>query len=47
MMNNFEDYKYAENGFEDSKEYNKIIEYFNKFGLHKKLTKVEFESWNK
>ena len=30
---------------EDSKEHNALITYFNKFGLHKKLTKQEVDKW--
>lgn len=30
---------------EDSKEHNALKTYFNKFGLHKKLTKQEMTDW--
>ncbi len=31
---------------EDSNEHNTLIAHFNKFALHKKITKAEFENWN-
>ncbi len=31
--------------FEDSNEHNKLIEYFNKFALHKKITEERFNNW--
>lgn len=36
----------GEYNFEDSPEHNALIRYFNKFGLHKKLTKKEVEEWD-
>jgi len=30
---------------EDSPEHNALIEYFNKFALHKKITEKQFETW--
>lgn len=33
----------GEHEFEDSEEHNVLIEYFNKFGLHKKINKNKFE----
>lgn len=30
---------------EDSPLHNELVRYFNKFGLHKKLTKKEMENW--
>lgn len=30
---------------EDSKEHNKLKKYFNKFGLHRKLTEKQVENW--
>lgn len=30
---------------EDSPEHNALITYFNKFGLHRKLTPKQFENW--
>lgn len=39
--------KKIEYGFDivDSPEHNKIIEYFNKFALHKKISEKEFKTW--
>lgn len=30
---------------EDSPEHNALIKYFNKFGLHKKLTREQVDKW--
>ncbi|MDO7847603.1 hypothetical protein Q5H92_14640 [Hymenobacter sp. M29] len=30
---------------EDGPEHGALVQYFNKFGLHKKLTKAEFHNW--
>lgn len=35
----------GDHDFEDSKEHNTLIKYFNKFALHKKIDEEQFKTW--
>lgn len=45
IMQKLENFEYDNKGLQDSEEHGQLIDLFNKFGLHKKLTVKQFENW--